>query len=153
MNIFETLKKQRKDILKAKAVTRALDNKTRMDMLEILAKKDRASVTDIYFSLRMEQSIVSQHLAILRNTKVVTTERDGKNIYYSINETVLSHYLNVLSALDAVNLPGRLPGSINMHKPDELKHYDGPGGEGEGEKETADTQGPGPEATQQAAGE
>ena len=33
----------------------------------------------------MEQSVASQHLAILRRAGVVTTERDGKFIFYSLN--------------------------------------------------------------------
>ena len=43
------------------------------------------TVTEIYIKLRLEQSVASQHLAILRRADVLTTERDGKFIYYSIN--------------------------------------------------------------------
>jgi DNA-binding transcriptional ArsR family regulator len=33
----------------------------------------------------LDQSATSQHLGVLRKAGFVTTERDGKNIYYSIN--------------------------------------------------------------------
>ena len=35
--------------------------------------------------LRLEQSVASQHLAILRKAGIVSTQRDGKFIYYSVN--------------------------------------------------------------------
>jgi DNA-binding transcriptional ArsR family regulator len=43
------------------------------------------TVTEIYVKLRLEQSVASQHLAILRKAGFVKTERDGKFIYYSVN--------------------------------------------------------------------
>ncbi|MEJ0102589.1 MAG: ArsR family transcriptional regulator [Bacteroidota bacterium] len=35
--------------------------------------------------MRLEQSVASQHLAILRKAGFVKTNRDGKFIYYSVN--------------------------------------------------------------------
>jgi DNA-binding transcriptional ArsR family regulator len=35
--------------------------------------------------LRLDQSATSQHLAILRMAGYVTTERNGKHIYYAVN--------------------------------------------------------------------
>ena len=35
--------------------------------------------------MRLEQSITSQHLRILRNADLVNTRREGKFIYYSLN--------------------------------------------------------------------
>jgi DNA-binding transcriptional ArsR family regulator len=35
--------------------------------------------------LRLEQSVASQHLAILRKAGIVNTERDGKFIFYTVN--------------------------------------------------------------------
>ena len=43
------------------------------------------TVTEIYVKLRVEQSVASQHLAILRRAEFVQTSRDGKNIHYSLN--------------------------------------------------------------------
>ena len=38
-----------------------------------------------YVKLRLEQSVASQHLAILRKAGIVSTEREGKFIFYTIN--------------------------------------------------------------------
>jgi DNA-binding transcriptional ArsR family regulator len=43
------------------------------------------TVSGIYKTLRIEQTVASQHLATLRQAGVVNTKREGKWIYYSIN--------------------------------------------------------------------
>jgi DNA-binding transcriptional ArsR family regulator len=48
------------------------------------------TVTEIYVKLRLEQSVASQHLAILRKAGFVNTTRDGKFIYYSVNASRLA---------------------------------------------------------------
>jgi DNA-binding transcriptional ArsR family regulator len=45
----------------------------------------RINVTGIYKKLKIQQSVASQQLAILRQDRFVNTERDGKIIYYFIN--------------------------------------------------------------------
>ena len=44
------------------------------------------TVTDIYIKLRLEQSVASQHLAILRRAGIVATDRQGKFIFYSLDK-------------------------------------------------------------------
>ena len=44
------------------------------------------TVTDLYIKLRLEQSVASQHLAILRRAGIAETKRNGKFIYYSVNK-------------------------------------------------------------------
>jgi DNA-binding transcriptional ArsR family regulator len=70
---------------KAAAILRAVNNKTRKQILALLEENRRLKVTEIYIALRMEQSVVSQHLAILRGSNIVTAKRDGKVIYYTLN--------------------------------------------------------------------
>ena len=43
------------------------------------------TVTEMYVKLRIEQSVASQHLAILRRANIVLTKREGKFIFYSVN--------------------------------------------------------------------
>ena len=56
--------------------------KLRQRIIEVLEESDNMTVTDIYIKLRLEQSVASQHLAILRRAGVVITDRQGKFIYY-----------------------------------------------------------------------
>lgn len=71
---------------KAALVFRAINNNVRQDILRFLHNHPRSTVTSIYVKLRMEQSVASQHLAIMRKQGVVTAVREGKFIYYSVNE-------------------------------------------------------------------
>lgn len=70
---------------KSALVLRALNHKLRQQMIKLLDESKRMTVTEIYVKLRLEQSVASQHLAILRRAGIVITQRDGKFIYYTIN--------------------------------------------------------------------
>jgi ArsR family transcriptional regulator, virulence genes transcriptional regulator len=74
-------------IKKAALVLRALNHKLRQQILKIIDEHKRITVTEIYVKLRLEQSVASQHLAILRKADIVNTVREGKFIFYTINET------------------------------------------------------------------
>jgi ArsR family transcriptional regulator, virulence genes transcriptional regulator len=58
--------------------------------LRLLDENQRLTVTEVYIRLRLEQSVASQHLAILRRAGFVKTEREGKFIYYMVNAERLS---------------------------------------------------------------
>ncbi len=73
------------NIKKAALVLRAINHKLRQQMLKQIDEQGRITVTELYVRLRLEQSVASQHLAILRKAGFVKTERDGKFIYYSVN--------------------------------------------------------------------
>ncbi len=66
-------------------ILRALTHPLRLKILEFIDKNDEINVNKIYNTLKLEQSITSQHLRILRLADLVTTKRDGKFIHYSIN--------------------------------------------------------------------
>jgi len=70
---------------KAVLVLRAVNHKLRQSIINLLEENKRMTVTEIYVKLRLEQSVASQHLAILRRAGVVNTERQGKFIFYSLN--------------------------------------------------------------------
>lgn len=72
-------------VKKAAMILRAINHKLRQQIIKLLEENRKMAVTDIYVKLRLEQSVASQHLAILRRAGIVVTERDGKFIYYSLN--------------------------------------------------------------------
>jgi DNA-binding transcriptional ArsR family regulator len=71
---------------KAALVLRAVNHKLRQQILKLIFQKDKITVTEIYVKLRLEQSVASQHLAILRKAGFVSTRRDWMFIYYSVND-------------------------------------------------------------------
>ncbi|MEP6513822.1 MAG: metalloregulator ArsR/SmtB family transcription factor [Parafilimonas sp.] len=70
---------------KAAMILRALNHKLRLQLIKLLDEHKKMTVTDIYVKLRLEQSVTSQHLAILRRANIVVTRRNGKFVSYSIN--------------------------------------------------------------------
>jgi len=70
---------------KGAMILRALNHKLRQQIVKLIDEKKKITVTEIYVHLRLEQSVASQHLAILRRAGIVKTTRDGKFIYYSID--------------------------------------------------------------------
>ena len=70
-------------IRRAAMVLRALNHKLRQEIIAIIQENKRLTVTQLYVKLRLEQSVASQHLSILRKAGVVSTERDGKFIFYN----------------------------------------------------------------------
>src|SRR5579864_7706697 len=73
------------NLKKAAMILRALNHKLRQQIIRLLDENKKLTVTEIYIQLRLEQSVASQHLAILRRAGVVKTQRDGKFIYYIID--------------------------------------------------------------------
>ncbi|MBK8081914.1 MAG: helix-turn-helix transcriptional regulator [Saprospiraceae bacterium] len=87
------------DLRKAVLVLRAVNHKLRQRIIDLLEDGDSMTVTDIYIKLRLEQSVASQHLAILRRAGVVATDRQGKFIYYSLDKERLSQISSLVEDL------------------------------------------------------
>ena len=70
---------------KAALILRAINHPLRQQMLRITHQQGRITVSELYAKLRIEQSVASQHLAILRKGGYVNTEREGKFVFYTVN--------------------------------------------------------------------
>ena len=79
---------------------RAINHPLRQRILELIETEDKVNVTKIYISLRLEQSVASQHLSILRKSGFVLTHREGKYIYYSINKERIDQSNLLIEALN-----------------------------------------------------
>jgi DNA-binding transcriptional ArsR family regulator len=87
------------DIKKAALILRAINHKLRQQIIKMIDEKGKVTVTEIYINLRLEQSVASQHLAILRKAGFVNTIRDGKFIYYSVNKPRFTELIKFVSQL------------------------------------------------------
>src|SRR5687767_1168473 len=84
---------------KAALILRAVNHKLRQQIMKLIHQSERMTVTEIYVKLRLEQSVASQHLAILRKAGFVNTVRDGKFIYYSVNQDRLDQVHGIVQDL------------------------------------------------------
>ena len=83
-------------IKKVSLIFRALNHNLRQEMLKFIEKNGNSSVTEIYIQLRMDQSVASQHLAILRRAGLLSTNRDGKFIFYTLNKSKVEMINNMI---------------------------------------------------------
>ena len=78
---------------------RALNHDLRKKIIDLLLEHKEMNVTDIYVKLRIEQSVASQHLAILRKSGIVETNRTGKFIKYTLNHERLATVSRLINKL------------------------------------------------------
>ena len=88
-------------VKKAALILRALNHKLRQQLIKLIEEEKKITVTEIYVRLRLEQSVASQHLAILRKAGVVSTQRDGKFIFYIINHKRIDEVSDFVNELVA----------------------------------------------------
>jgi DNA-binding transcriptional ArsR family regulator len=87
------------NLKKAAMILRALNHKLRQQIVKLIDDNKKLTVTEIYIKLRLEQSVASQHLAILRRAGIVKTSRDGKFIYYSVHSSRISDIMGCVHSL------------------------------------------------------
>lgn len=69
--------------LEATRLLKAISNENRLKVLCLLVQSEK-SVTELDTVIKLGQSALSQHLAILRKEGLVKTRREQQTIYYSI---------------------------------------------------------------------
>ena len=65
-------------------VCKVFSNPTRLEILNLLRYKEM-SVTELIKKSKLSQANISQHLSIMKSKGIVSSERNGKNIYYKIS--------------------------------------------------------------------
>ena len=70
---------------KTTEVIKALADKTRLKILLLLSRQEMA-VCELIAALKLSQPAVSHHLKILKHARLVKDDREGKWIFYSLDE-------------------------------------------------------------------
>jgi len=73
-------------IKRAVKILKLVSEESKLRIMLLLAKDGAKRVTDISETLNMNQTTVSHHLSLLRHADLVTNKRDGKNVFYDIND-------------------------------------------------------------------
>lgn len=71
---------------------KALSDQTRRKILELLKDKDLAA-GEIADNFNISKPSISHHLNILRNAGLILAEKQGQNIYYSLNTTAFQEVM------------------------------------------------------------
>jgi len=75
-------------------IFKTLGDKTRVKILYALSKKELC-VCDISAVLDMSASAISHQLRVLRNMKLVKYRKEGKMVYYSLDDEHVLHLLKM----------------------------------------------------------
>ena len=84
---------------------KALAHPVRVRLLEVLRHGER-SVQELQAALTVDQSTVSQHLAILRARHVVTSRKEGTTVRYAVRDARVGALLDVSRAIFNAQLTG-----------------------------------------------
>ena len=77
---------------------RALSDPTRREILRALRAGD-LTAGEIASRFTITDASISHHLNVLKAAGLVTSERDGRNIVYSLNSTVFQEFLEEMMRL------------------------------------------------------
>lgn len=80
---FEAMQNSAKD---AVSLLKGLANESRLMIMCVLSEGE-VSVGQLNQRIKLSQSALSQHLAVLRDQGLVRTRRESQTIYYQLEET------------------------------------------------------------------
>ncbi|GAB5491742.1 MAG: autorepressor SdpR family transcription factor [Phototrophicaceae bacterium] len=85
---------------------KALADPTRREILKMLSEKN-LNAGEIAQAFNMKKPSISHHLNILKTADLVSAERDGQNIIYSINSSVMQELITELMVMFQVGEEGK----------------------------------------------
>lgn len=81
-----------------KDIFKAINDETRREILEYLKAKDM-SAGEISDKFNISKPSISHHLDILKRANLVTSEKQGQFVIYSLNTTILEDLLQWILTL------------------------------------------------------
>ncbi|WP_177217948.1 autorepressor SdpR family transcription factor [Paenibacillus algorifonticola] len=76
---------------------KALSDPTRRTILDLLKERD-LTAGEIADHFQMTKPSISHHLSLLKQAELVSDERKGQHIYYSLNTTVFQDLLKWIAS-------------------------------------------------------
>lgn len=89
------------DLEKAFTLCHAMNHPLRYGIVQLLDQHQELTVTQIYFKLRISQSIASQHLAVLRQAGIVQSRKEGKQVFYVLNKPCYSTLCQAIQSMNS----------------------------------------------------
>jgi len=88
------------DYKKAEKISKALADPNRLAILkEIKKNKDCLYCCDLNETLNLAQPSIWHHIKQLIDTGLVTSDKEGRNVRYSLNNKVLDEYIRFVEGL------------------------------------------------------
>lgn len=82
--------------LKLETYLKTISDENRLAILNLL-KRGPLCVCEIFPALNIPQNLTSHHLKVLKDSELVSNERNGTNIIYSRNKKKIKQYQKLLA--------------------------------------------------------
>jgi DNA-binding transcriptional ArsR family regulator len=99
-SVFTPPSKLREDEDKLKRIARTMKtigHPSRLMIVELLLEKGKLPVKEIYECVNISQSNASQHLKALEDIGILSSEREGKNICYRVQNMTVDKLLQCVN--------------------------------------------------------
>ena len=80
------------------AFCKAMGDETRQRILEILQDEGEKCVSDLVDAFNLSQPTISHHLTFLKHANLVTSRKEGKQVYYSAKQDNITECCGMLFA-------------------------------------------------------
>ena len=93
---------------------KVFSNPIRLEILNLLRDKEM-SVTELMNNTKLSQANISQHLSIIKSKGIVTSDRDGKNIFYRLTNPKIIKAFDIIREVltEKINENGKI---VNAYK-------------------------------------
>jgi len=81
-------------------IFKALGHPTRTKIVSILGEEGEKCVCELVDRLGVDQSTVSKHLAVLKQAGIVTSQKTGLNVIYSLNMVCAYQFIKCIESLE-----------------------------------------------------
>ena len=88
------------DIKRAEKISKALADPNRLAILKEI-KKSKACLycVDLNSTIKLAQPSIAHHLKLLIESELVTSDKEGRNVRYYLNNKLLDDYIEFLEKL------------------------------------------------------
>ncbi len=93
----ELLKQEINEAAGLSELFKALADETRTRILSLLAKQELCGC-DLSYLLEMSTPAISHHLRLLKMMRLVSSRREGKQVFYRLNDEHVSQLIEVAKA-------------------------------------------------------
>ena len=81
----------------ASEMLKAIAHPIRISIVALLSGNKKLNVTEIYKELNIEQAVASHHLGVLKNKDILSSEKNGKNCFYSLKHQRISQIIECIN--------------------------------------------------------
>jgi DNA-binding transcriptional ArsR family regulator len=67
-------------------ILKCLGHPLRLRILDLLERRDEATVTEVYEVLQIEQAVCSQHLNLMCDKGILARRKEGVNVHYRLGD-------------------------------------------------------------------